>query len=219
MTKTLLALFIVLSLTACHERKGPEPKTSKYTEQLFTTPATNTVSKNVPLQEKGAVGNIEEKIDEKETMVKDIPILENNLPVLVTPIVIQTEIQTFRGGKRSNGLDMKTIRSSHDKTHTRIVFDTYASNTKATQSGNYIFTYNPSKNQISAVVNGYRKFSALSFNKTRTFPSNSTIKNIKMEKYLDDSGFKFNINLNKSASINIFELKSPARIVVDITAN
>ena len=219
MTKTLLALFIVLSLTACHERKGPEPKTSKFTEQLFTSISTHTLTEEVPLKEKGTVVSNKTKSDEKESLIKEIPILEDNLPVLVTPIVIETEKQTFRGGTRSDGLNMKTIRYSHNKTHTRLVFDSYASNEEATQSGNYIFTYNPSNKQISAVVNGYRKFSALSFNKTRTFASNSIIKNIKMEKYLDDSGFKFNINLNKAASVNVFELKSPARIVVDIIPN
>jgi len=219
MTKTLLALFIVLSLTACHERQGPEPKTSNFTEELFTTTPTHTVTEEVPLKEKGTIESSKTEIDEKENLIQEIPILEDNLPVLVTPIVIETEKQTFRGGKRSDGLNMKSIRTSHDKTHTRLVFDTYASNAKATQSGNYIFTYNPSNKQISAVVNGYRKFSALSFNKARTFPSNNIIKNIKMEKYLDDSGFKFNINLNKAASVNVFELKSPARIVVDIIPN
>ena len=187
MTKTLLALFIVLSLTACHERKGPEPETSKFTEQLFTSSPTNTLTEEVPLKEKGTVENIKTKTDEKENLIQEIPILEDNLPVLVTPIVIETEKQTFRGGKRSDGLNMKSIRSSHNKTHTRLVFDTYASNAKATQSGSYIFTYDPLKKQISAVVNGYRKFSALSF--------------------------------NKAASVNVFELKYPARIVVDITAN
>ena len=217
MTKTLLSLFIVLSLTACHERKGPEPKTSK--EQLFTTSATNTITEVVSLKEKGTVENIKTKTDEKESLVKDIPIVEDNLPVLITPVVMEKEKQTFRGGKRSDGLDIKVIRTSHDETHTRLVFDTYASNAKATQSGSYIFTYDPSNKQISAVVNGYRKFSALSFNKARTFPSTSIVKNISMEKYLDDSGFKFNINLNKAASVNVFELKSPARIVVDIIPN
>ena len=229
MTKTLLPLFIVLALTACHERRGPEPETSKFTEQVFLSTQNDNTIEEMPMQEKGTIKKVMVEKKTTETVVEDIPILEDDLPVLpipvmleertVTPTGIQTSKQTFKGGKRSDGLDIKTIRSSENEIRTRLVFDTYASNAKATQSGNYTFTYNPSTKQISAVVNGYRKLSALSFNKTRTFPSNNIIKNIKMKKYMDDSGFKFNINLNKSASVNVFELKSPARIVVDITPN
>ena len=233
MTKTLLPLFIILSLTACHERQGPEPETSKFTEQLFMNSQNDTVKEEVPMMEKGMVLNVVKKeevsVQSNEEIVEDIPILEDTLPVLPTPIMVekrteapsvkQPSKQIFRGGEISDGLDIKTIRSSQSTMRTRIVFDIYTSETKATQSGNYIFTYTPSNKQISAVVTGYRKFSALTPNKIRSFPSNSIIKNIKMEKYMDDSGFKFNINLNKSASVNVFELKSPARIVVDITPN
>ena len=229
MTKTLLPLFIVLSLTACHERRGPEPETSKFTEQIFSSAQNNNTIEEMPMQEKGAVKKVMVEKKTNETVVEDIPILEDDLPALPTPVIIeertetrtivQTSKQTFKGGTRSDGLDIKTIRSSQSEIRTRLVFDSYASNDKATQSGNYTFTYNPSKKQISAVINGYRKLSALSLNKARIFPSNNIIKNIKMKKYMDDSGFKFNINLNKAASVNVFELKSPARIVVDITPN
>jgi len=229
MTKTLLPLFIILSLTACHERRGPEPETSKFTEQVFSSAQNDNTIEEMPMQEKGTVKKVMVEKKTTETVVEDIPILEDDLPVLPTPVmleerttiptIVQTSKQTFNGGKRSDGLDIKTIRSSQNETRTRLVFDSYVSNDKATQSGNYTFTYNPSTKQISAVINGYRKLSALSLNKARTFPSNNIIKNIKMEKYMDDSGFKFNINLNKAASVNVFELKSPARIVVDITPN
>ena len=95
MTKTLLPLFIVLSLTACHERRGPEPETSKFTEQLFTTSPTHTVTENVPLKEKGTIESDKTEIVENEKFIKDIPILENNVPVLVTPIVIETESNKY----------------------------------------------------------------------------------------------------------------------------
>ena len=218
MTKTLLALFTVLALTACHERRGPEPTTSKFTEEIFTGTSKQTKEEAVTPQ----------VVDNTEIM-QDIPILEDDLPVLPTPVMaeertstpkaLQTSTQTFRGGKRSDGLDIKTIRSSQDTVRTRLVFDSYTATGKATQSGNYTFVYNPTKKQILATVNGYRKFSAMGSNKTRTFPANSIVKNIQMQKYLDDSGFKFSINLHKASSVNVFELKSPARIVVDITAN
>ena len=230
MHRLLLSVAVLLSLTACHERRGPEPETSKLTEQLFTSSpndtAHDTVNKTVPMKEKSTTERV---ITNDEAIVEDIPILEDDLPVLPMPVITEertseptithTLKQTFTGGKRSDGLDIKTIRSSQNEARTRLVFDTYASATKATQSGNYTFSYNPSKKQIIAVINGYRKFSALLPKKIRTFPSNSIIKNIKMEDYKDDSGFKFSINLNTSAAVNVFELKSPARIVVDITPN
>jgi len=231
MTKTLLALFIVLSLTACHERKGPEPKTSKFTEDLFSSSQSTNTMPEVPMIEKGIVAekSMIVKTTSDESIVKDIPILEDDLPVLPTPVMLKERTvaptssnsikQTFKGGKTTDGLDIKAIRSSQNDIRTRLVFDSYTSNEKATQSGNYTFTYNPSKKQITAVIHGYRKFSAILPNKIRRFPSNNMIKDIKMEKYMDDSGFKFTINLNKSASVNVFELKSPARIVVDITPN
>lgn len=229
MTKTLLALFTILALTACHERQGPEPTTSKFTEQVFISSVSDTTHKDVPMKEKGISETVVTKRESSEALVEDIPILEDDLPVLPTPVMaeertsapkaLQTSTQTFRGGKRSDGLDIKTIRSSQNAIRTRLVFDSYNSQGKATQSGHYTFVYNPSKKKIVATVNGYRNFSAMGSNKTRTFPSNSIIKNIQMEKYLDDSGFKFSINLHKASSVNVFELKSPARIVVDITPN
>ena len=229
MTKTLLPLFIVLSLTACHERRGPEPETSKFTEQVFSSSQNDNTIEQIPMEEKGTVEKVIVEKKMNESIVEDMPILEDDLPVLptpvmmkeraITPTVTQTPKKTFKGGKINDGLDIKTIRSSQNEIRTRLVFDTYTANAKAAQSGSYTFTYNPKNKQITAVINGYRKFSALSFNKARTFPANSIIKNIKREKYMDDSGFKFSINLHKSASVNVFELKSPARIVVDITPN
>ncbi len=232
MIKILLSLFIILGLSACKERRGPEPETSKFTEKLFSG-TSSTSSQKVFTQERTPIKNTPIKevtpqtsISNSETIVKEVPILEDDLPVLPTPIQESTptldftlEKQTFRGGTINDGLDMKVIRSSQDAIRTRLVFDSYTLNGKATQSGNYIFTYNPSTKQIIAVINGYRKFSALSSEKIRTFPNNRIIKNIKMEKYMDDSGFKFNISLKNAASVKVFELKAPARIVVDITPN
>jgi len=228
MTKTLLPLFIVLALTACHERRGPEPETSKFTEQLFTGTQTDSGTEDAPVLEKGATKTVATQTKSNEAIIEDIPILEDDLPVLPTPVMVersstpkvqQTSTQTFSGGKRSDGLDIKTIRSSHDAIRTRLVFDTYTSTGKATQSGKYTFIYNPAKKQIVVTLNGYRKFSAILPNKTRSFPSNSIIKNIQMKKTMDNSEVNFSINLNKASSVNVFELKSPARIVVDITAN
>jgi len=213
MLKILQVIFIVLSLTACHERRGPEPETSKLTETIFSA-NTNVTT--------------EQHTSTTETLVEDIPILEEDQSVIPEPILIEETRpllsttktrQVFRGGITSSKLDIKTIRSSQNDIRTRLVFDTYASNTKATQSGKYLFTYIPSKKQIDAAIFGYSKFSALTTQKMRTFPQDSIIKSITIGKQLESSGYTFNISLKKNATINIFELKEPARIVVDITAN
>jgi hypothetical protein len=216
MTKILLPLFIIFAFTACHERQGASPKVIHTSQQALMVSKNSITKKQMPMTEKGIHKGKEQK---KENIVNDIPILEDNLPVLMTPVVMDTENQTFTGGKRTDGLDIKSIRSSHSPTRTRLVFDSYSNNAKAIQSGEYTFSYNPSKKKISAVIHGYRKFSAILPNKKRNFPSNDIVKDIKMEKFMDNSGFKFSINLTRPASVNVFELKSPARIVVDILPN
>jgi hypothetical protein len=216
MTKISLPLFIIFAFTACHERQGASPKVIHTSQQALIVSENSITKKQMPMTEKGIHKGKEQK---KENIVNDIPILEENAPILMTPVVIDTETQTFTGGKRTDGLNIKSIRSSHTPTRTRLVFDSYNANTKATTSGKYTFSYDPSKRSITAAIQGYRKFSAILPNKKRTFPSNDIVKDIKMKKYIDDSGFKFSINLTRPASVNVFELKSPARIVVDILPN
>lgn len=238
MHKIILSLLVILLLSSCKERSGPEPETSKFTERLFSgnIHKPNKVRfqeeispiKNSLIKENTLVKHEPLQTNTHETIVEDIPILEDNLPVIPEPILIEENKpiasslsikQTFSGGVRSDGLDIKTIRSSQNDTRTRLVFDSYTSNGKAKRSGEYTFTYNPSKKKINAVVNGYRKFSAILPQKIRTFPSNSILNNIKIKNHIDNTEFEFSINLTKSASVNIFELKSPARIVVDIIPN
>ena len=43
------------------------------------------------------------------------------------------------------------------------------------------------------------------------------VEKVYLETYLDDSGYKFTIQLEQNAQINIFELKEPGRIIVDIS--
>lgn len=217
MTKFFLALLIMLTLTACHERTGAKPATSS--NQYMSSSQNDDIDNQAPMAEKGLTENRNKDKVENENIIKEIPILEDTQPISATPVVLPSETQIFKGGERSDGLDIKAIRSSYTSSQTRLVFDIYKSNTKATQAGKYTFTYHPKQKQITAIVNGYRKFSALPFNKTRTFASSSMVKDIKREKYMDDSGLKFSINLRKPASVNVFELKSPARIVVDIIPN
>ncbi|NOR55939.1 MAG: hypothetical protein GQ531_06995 [Sulfurovum sp.] len=131
--------------------------------------------------------------------------------------------QSFTGGKSSDGLDMHKIRASANSAKTRLVFESYLWNvdknrptTQANNSGNYLITYDSEARTITALINGYRAFSALTGVKTASFPAGSMIKNIKLLPYMDDSGYKFTINIKEDAQVKVFELKNPGRIVVDI---
>ena len=128
--------------------------------------------------------------------------------------------QVFEGGYLSDGLDIAKIRQSQDGDVLRLVFDTYKVSTKSgtlgvpsKRVGSYSFVYYPEKYLITAIVGGYRAFSA----SLPKFSSSSIVEKIYMDKYLDDSGYKFHIKLRDDAKVKVFDLQNPARIVVDIS--
>lgn len=225
MHRAILPLALLLSLTACHERQGPEPETSKLTEHIFTSSETDeevtTQEKNIPITEESTQNN--------DTVLVDVPILEEELPIIPLPVEERTSApkakfteknQKRSGGVISDGLTMKTMRVSEAPERTRIVFDSYsAKNTKADVSGHYTLNYNAKTHRITLIVNGYKKFTALGQSKMRTFSTNSIIKKIYLVPYKDDSGYQCNIDLHKGANVNAFDLKAPGRIVIDITPN
>ena len=49
------------------------------------------------------------------------------------------------------------------------------------------------------------------------FSSKSIVDKIYLDKYLDDSGYKFYIKLKYDSEVKVFDLKNPGRIVVDIS--
>ena len=133
-----------------------------------------------------------------------------------TTIPLVAEVKQFKGGRITDGLDMKNIRLGKDETHTRLVFDSYNTQGSSNFSGHYTFTYDPKYQRIVAIIHGYRKFSALKDTKVRYY-TNSIVQSVSLNPYKDDSAFKFTIQLKQDAQVNIFELKEPGRIVVDIT--
>jgi len=122
------------------------------------------------------------------------------------------EPQVFEGGYLSDGLDLFRIRESQQDNKLRLVFDSKGSSTN--KVGSYSFIYYPDKYLITAIIGGYRKFSA----KLPHFSSSSIVEKIYMDEYLDDSGYKFNIKLRDDANVKVFNLENPARIVVDISS-
>ena len=131
------------------------------------------------------------------------------------------EPQVFEGGYLSDGLDIAKIRQSKEgEDKLRLVFDIHKQSVKSgslgepsKRVGSYNFIYYPEKNLITAIVSGYRAFSA----SLPKFSSSSIVEKIYMDKYLDDSGYKFHIKLKDDAKVKVFDLQNPARIVVDIS--
>ncbi len=130
------------------------------------------------------------------------------------------EPQVFEGGYLSDGLDIAKIRQSKKGDTLRLVFDTHQQSSKSgslgvpsNKVGSYSFVYYPEKYLITAIVGGYRAFSA----SLPKFSSNSIVEKMYMDEYLDDSGYKFHIKLKEDAKVKVFDLQNPARIVVDIS--
>ena len=142
------------------------------------------------------------------------------IPTYEEPLAQKSDDETFDGGKRGDGLDIGTIRVNEKGDSVRLVFDSYKWNDtteylgdKVNQVGSYDFDYDPDKLLITAVVHGYRAFSA----NLPKFSSKSIVDKIYLDKYLDDSGYKFYIKLKYDSEVKVFDLKNPGRIVVDIS--
>lgn len=131
--------------------------------------------------------------------------------------------KSFSGGGLVDHLDMGEIRIGKSTDYTSIIFDSYIyvgkhkiSTKKAKSSGTYLFTYEPSKNRIVAFIDGYNDFSALKENQEELFKESKIVKNIYVSKYIGNDGVKFIIQLRKKVRVNIFDVKNPGRIIVNL---
>ncbi len=120
----------------------------------------------------------------------------------------ESDSQHFEGGTVADGLDIKSIRKANHDNYVRLVFDS----ANAPKIGSYEVDYDPAKKRISVVFDGYRKFSA----KFPKFENSNIVEKIDFAKYLDDSGYKININLRDTTKIKVMALESPARLVIDV---
>jgi hypothetical protein len=127
---------------------------------------------------------------------------------------IEKDINSYSSGVITDGLDVRKIREGKHKGYIRLVFDVYDDTKAAKTVGRYDAKHSNSKKDISVILHGYRKFSAL----LPSFPHYSIIEQIHFDQYPENSGFKFHIKLRENATVKIFDLKNPARIVFDIKA-
>jgi len=221
MTKVVLASVILLGFTACDERVGRGIKAP--------TP--------MPLSMQVAQENTEENYVEKEipilvqseevVVVNDVPILEDGLPTLPAPTDMNKPIDMEKGihkskkaptfSKATSGLDIANIRISNSPERTRLVFDSYTAGAKASVSGAYSYNYDASKKSIILTLKDYKSISALESSKTRTYQASSLVKKIYLQNTSTANTIKCVIVLRGDANINVFDIKEPGRIVIDIS--
>jgi len=227
-----LSLLLMLGFTACNERQ-PEihHTTSTSVSNTISTPMVEEViqvkTPKAVKQELPVIPAAKDEYIHTPIPILDDEVMRTETKTFNTPVPdtkSSTMHQTFTGGTVTDGLDMGTIRLGLNEGKTRLVFDSYTwdmhvktPQIKAKHSGHYDFKYDAKNRRITAVVSGYRGFSALNATKPRLFSTSDMVEKIYLETYLDDSGYKFTIQLNQDAQVNIFELKEPARIIVDIT--
>ena len=129
---------------------------------------------------------------------------------------------SVQGGEMADGLDVKNVRWADRGNFERLVFDIYKWGGPTNPSGilpnEYPGTYNfvfKSDTVIEARFDGYRAFTAIfpTFEKSNLV---SEIAIIRDEENADDSSFRIKILFKQPVKIEVFELYSPARIVVDL---
>lgn len=126
--------------------------------------------------------------------------------------VVKARRASFSSATVGDGLDVRKIREGRHDGYIRLVFDVYNATGAAEIVGRYDAKYNNAQKDITVILHGYQKISA----PLPSFSHDSLIEQIYFEQYPASGGFKFHIKLRENASVKIFNLKNPARIVFDI---
>jgi len=132
---------------------------------------------------------------------------------------------SIRGGEIADGLDVKNIRWADRDNYERLVFDIYKwggpTNPEGIVPNDYPGTFNfKFKNEKEVIVSfeGYRAFTT-KFPKLSKSKLVSEIRIVRDEENAGDSEYKIEIYFKRPVKLEVFELYSPARIVVDIIEN
>ena len=210
MIKLLLAGTILFAMTACDERVGRGIK--------VPTPMPLTMQTQKPVEVQAPV-HVEPVQKEELPVLNAVPILEDELPTLPTPVNIKESVAVEKGFTKpkvtdNNAFDIANIRISNSPKRTRIVLDSYTSGVKSSMAAAYTYSYNAPKKSITLTLNGYDHISALGKDKELTYHGMS-VKNITLDS-TEASTIKCVIALKKDSDIKVFDIKEPGRIVIDI---
>lgn len=196
MKKIVLTVLLPFLFTACETGIKPDSNSTKTAQNNGITAL---IAEESSLEEDEIDGDFSSIVLEKQNSS-----------------IVDARVQTFEGGVMSDGLNLKFMREGNHGDYLRLVFDTYAwldgNSQPATSVGHYTANYNPASGVITVVIQGYRAFSA----PFPDFASKSIVEKIYLGEYLDDSGYKFHIKLRDFVKIRVFNLKSPARLIIDI---
>ncbi len=140
---------------------------------------------------------------------------------LFTTLSFSTTI--LSGGSITDGLDLAKLKVGEHIGYSRMVFyinygEGYGrekADKPSDSTGNYIFKLADNNTSIEAIFSGFRSasFTIEDINNSKRVKSMILLKD---KKYDDDSGFTYEIKLNKQVEIKAFTLPNPSRIILDI---
>lgn len=121
------------------------------------------------------------------------------------------------GGKLTDGRDIRRIRWARQEGYERIVLDVYAGNydglgPAVPRACHFEVSYDPETLLLKVAVAGTRRFTA-------TFPNTAgsgLVRSFKKIPVYDDSAHSFSVQLASPVEYEVFELKNPGRIVIDL---
>lgn len=130
---------------------------------------------------------------------------------------------SITGGIITDGLDVKKVRWASRDGFERLVFDVYKwggydggeSTERVDVPGYFEISGTGNSNTLDIKLEGYRAFSA----KMPDFKESKLIKSLEVnrdEKFASDSGFFLELDLMEPPVFKAYELRDPARIVIDL---
>jgi hypothetical protein len=217
MKKLVLYLLVLSLFSACETGQRPDSNSTK----KIVASSVKTEIENLTKEEDEDVDGLDDYEFEPDYIEGDEKIVDKEVESLAqerapqhNEIVSEEEGQHFVGGIKSRDLDVQKIRVGRHDGFMRMVFDiAYADEEgRADEVGSYHIDYMPSHKDIEITIDGYADFSAT----LPKFSSKSIVKEIYQAQNTVKGRYKLILELKEDAKIRVFNLKKPAKLVLDI---